>query len=157
MNDPLRFEDVLDRYGKLVYPNKGVSMMPLLRQGRDLMVIERKGKAPCKKYDAVLFKRPTANGPDAYVLHRILRVNKDGSYWIVGDNCCTGDIVREEQILGILSAVVRDGKKTVPVTAPLYRAYVSLWCEHYPIRFAVIRARQFGGKCLRRLKKRRAE
>ena len=149
-SETLRFEDVLDRMGQLVYPNKGVSMMPLLRQGRDLMVVDKKGPSACRQYDAVLFKRPTASGPDAYVLHRILRVNEDGTYWIVGDNCCTGDTVREEQILGILSAVIRDGK-TIPVTNWAYRAYVALWCGCYPLRFAVIRARHFGGKCLRRL------
>ena len=153
MKETAKFEDVLARCGKLVYPNRGVSMMPLLRQGRDLMVIDKKGPEPCRKYDAVLFKRPAANGPDAYVLHRILRVNEDGSYWIVGDNCCVGDTVQEEQILGILSAVVRDGKKTIPVTAPAYRAYVSLWCDFYPLRFAIIRAKQLGGYCLRKLKK----
>lgn len=153
MNETTKFEDILARYGKLVYPNKGVSMMPLLRQGRDLMVIEPKGAQPLKKYDAVLFKRPSAKGPDAYVMHRILRVNDDGSYWIVGDNCFTGDTVRAEQILGILRAVVRDGKKTVPVTSPVYRAYVSLWCGFYPLRFALIRLRRFGGRCLRKLRK----
>lgn len=153
MNETVHFEDVLERYGKLVYPNKGVSMMPLLRQGRDLMVIERRDGVPFKKYDAVLFKRPSFRGRDDYVLHRILRVNEDGSYWIVGDNCCTGDIVREPQILGTLTAVVRGGKKTVPVTSPLYRAYVALWCGCYPVRFAVIRARGFAFGCLKRLKK----
>ena len=153
MNETVHFEDVLERYGKLVYPNKGVSMLPLLRQGCDLMVIERKNGEPFKKYDAVLFKRPSSRGQDDYVMHRILRVNEDGSYWIVGDNCCTGDIVREDQILGTLTAVLRGGKKTVPVTAPLYRAYVALWCGCYPVRFAIIRARHFGGRCLRRLKR----
>ena len=152
MSETTKFEDVLARYGKLVYPNKGVSMRPLLRQGRDLMVIERKGPEPCKKYDAVLFKRPSVSGPDAYVLHRILRVNDDGSYWIVGDNCFTGDTVREDQILGTLRAVVRDGKKTVSVTSPAYRAYVSLWCDFYPLRFALLRLKRFGGGCLRKLR-----
>ena len=153
MNETTTFEEILDRFGKLVYPNKGVSMKPLLRQGRDLMVIERKGPEPCRKYDAVLFKRPSVRGPDAYVLHRILRITDDGSYWIVGDNCCTGDTVREEQILGTLSAVVRDGKKTVPVTSPVYRAYVALWCDFYPLRFALIRLKRFAGRCLRKLRK----
>ena len=153
MSETVHFEDVLERYGKLIYPNRGASMLPLLRQGRDLMVIERKGGEPCKKYDAVLFKRPSARGPDDYVLHRILRINKDGSYWIVGDNCCTGDIVREPQILGTLTAVLRGGKKSVSVSDPLYRVYVALWCGCYPVRFAVIRARQFGGRCFHRLKK----
>lgn len=151
MSETTKFEDILARYGKLVYPNKGISMKPLLRQGRDLMVIERKGPEPCKKYDAVLFKRPRTGGPDDYVLHRILRINDDGSYWIVGDNCFTGDIVREDQILGTLSAVVRDGKKTIPVTAPGYRAYVALWCDFYPLRFALIRLKRFGGRCLKKL------
>ena len=153
MNETVHFEDVLERYGKLVYPNKGVSMLPLLRQGRDLMVIERKNGESFKKYDAVLFRRPNARGRDDYVLHRILRVNEDGSYWIVGDNCCTGDTVREDQILGTLTAVLRDGKKAVLVTAPLCRAYVALWCGCYPVRFAVIRAKYFAFGCLRRLKK----
>ncbi len=40
MNENFRFEEILDRFGQLVYPNKGVSMMPLLRQDRDLMVID---------------------------------------------------------------------------------------------------------------------
>ena len=44
-------------------------------------------------------------------MHRILRVNPDGSYWIVGDNSFSGETVQEEQILGVLSAVMRDGKK----------------------------------------------
>lgn len=145
-----KFEDILNRFGQLVYPNKGTSMMPLLRQGRDLMVIDKKGSEPCKKYDAVLFRRPTETGTDAYVLHRILRVNTDGTYWIVGDNCRTGDIVRDEQILGILSAVVRGGK-TIPVTNRGYRAYVALWCGCYPLRFAAIHAKQLGGSCLRRM------
>lgn len=37
----MTFEEVLERDGKLVYTNKGVSMMPLLRQDQDLLVIEK--------------------------------------------------------------------------------------------------------------------
>ena len=152
MSETVKFEDILTRYGKLIYPNKGVSMKPLLRQGRDLMVIERKGPEPCKKYDAVLFRRPSVRGPDDYVLHRILRINKDGSYWIVGDNCCTGETVREAQILGVLSAVVRGGRQ-IPVTAPGYRLYVTLWCKPWPLRFAVLRVWHLCRRVLSRLKR----
>ena len=111
MADNLSFEELLDRDGHLAFTNKGVSMLPLLRQGRDVMLIEKKGADGYKKLDAVLFRRPKAEGKDAYVMHRILRVNPDGSYWIIGDNCVTGDTVREEQILGILTGVIRDGKE----------------------------------------------
>ena len=150
MNENFRFEEILDRFGQLVYPNKGVSMMPLLRQDRDLMVIDRKGAEPCRRHDAVLFKRGAPGGPGAYVLHRILRVNGDGTYWIVGDNCTRGETVREEQILGILQAVIRDGKR-IPVTDPLYRAYVHLWCDAWPLRFAALSAKHLAGSVLRKL------
>ena len=155
MNEISSFEDILDRFGQLVYTNKGCSMMPLLREDRDLMVIERKGDVPCRKYDTVLFTRPGVVGRGAYVLHRILRVNPDGSYWIVGDNCFTGETVKEENILGVLKAVVRDGRRNIPVTALGYRVYVALWCRFYPLRFAVLRARHLAGRCLRRLGLRR--
>ena len=154
MNEGIRFEEVLERFGQLVYPNKGVSMMPLLRQDRDLMVIDRKGALPCRKYDAVLFKRSITGKPDAYVLHRILRVNGDGTYWIVGDNCVSGETVREEQILGTMQAVIRDGKR-VSVTDPRYRAYVHLWCDAWPLRFAVLRTKNFAGRVLRKLRLRK--
>ena len=83
----------LEQDGVIVHTNKGTSMMPLLRENRDLMVIRKRGAGRFHKYDAVLFRRE--NGE--YVLHRILRVNPD-SYWIVGDNCASGEIVGEEQV-----------------------------------------------------------
>ena len=121
------FEEELERTGVLVFTNKGRSMMPLLREDRDLMVIEKKGPERCRKYDAVLFKRG-----DKYVLHRILQVREQG-YYIAGDNCRKGENVREEQILGVLKQVVRDGK-TIDVEDPAYQRYVHLWCDCYPLR-----------------------
>lgn len=121
------FEEELEKNGSLVYTNKGRSMMPLLRQDRDLMVIEKKGPERCKKYDAVLFKRG-----NRYVMHRILKV-RENDYYIVGDNCRKGEYVREKQILGVLRQVVRDGK-TISVEDPAYLRYVHLWCDAYPLR-----------------------
>ena len=72
------FEEELEQNGTLVFPNKGTSMMPLLRQNRDLMVIEKRGPERLRKYDAVLYKRG-----ESYVMHRILKV-RDRDYWIVG-------------------------------------------------------------------------
>lgn len=121
------FEEELERSGSLVFTNKGRSMMPLLREDRDLMVIKRKGPERCKKYDAVLFKRG-----ERYVLHRILQV-REKDYYIVGDNCRKGEYVRDEQILGVLTQVVRDGK-TINAGDPAYQRYVHLWCDFFPLR-----------------------
>lgn len=121
------FEEVLENSGSLVFTNKGRSMLPLLRQDRDLMVIERKGPERCKKYDAVLFKRG-----ESYVMHRILEV-REKDYFIVGDNCRKGEYVRDDQILGVLTQVVRDGK-TINRDDPAYKFYVHLWCDLFPLR-----------------------
>ena len=151
MSESLSFEELLDRDGHLAFTNKGVSMLPLLRQGRDVMLIEKKGADGYKKLDAVLFRRPKAEGKDAYVMHRILRVNPDGSYWIVGDNCVTGDTVREEQILGILTGVIRDGKE-LSFDDWRYKLYVNTWCRWYPLRIALLRGKHFAGCCVRKLR-----
>lgn len=143
------FAQELERTGHLIYTNKGVSMMPLLRQDRDLMILKKAEPGKLRKLDAVLFIRP--NGQ--YVLHRILE-EKDGVYWIVGDNCVSGEYVKEEQIIGVLTGVVRDGK-TIDVEDPWYQRYVHLWCDHYRVRFAVLRVRNrvraLGSRALRLL------
>lgn len=118
----------LDASGLLVHTNKGTSMMPLLRENRDLMVIRKRGAGRFHKYDAVLFVRDNGD----YVLHRILRVNPD-SYWIAGDNCVSGETVREEQVIGILTEIVRDGR-TINVTDKGYRLFVRVWCALFPLR-----------------------
>lgn len=153
MNKTMTFEELLERDGRLVYSNKGISMMPLLRQGRDLMIITRKGDQPCKKLDAVMYKRPDVKGRGAYVLHRILRINEDGSYWIVGDNCVFGETVKEENVLGIMTGFVRDGKTTY-VDDPKYQLYVQTWCRHYRFRFFVLncaKAVRYVGRAVRKL------
>lgn len=148
------FEEELERSGRLVYTNVGVSMRPLLREGRDIMVIDRLDREPLK-YDAVLFIRPGIVGRGRYILHRVLRVNGDGTYWIVGDNCTAGETVKRENIIGVMTAV-RRGKKTVRTDAPGYRLYVALWCAPYPLRFAVLKCsrvfRRYAGAALRRIK-----
>ena len=145
----MSFEEMLETTGTVAYTNVGVSMMPLLREGRDVMVIRRK-EGPCKKYDAVLFRRPGKIGRGAYVLHRVLRVNDDGTYWIVGDNCVSGETVRDENVLGVLESVIRDGEP-LDLNSASYRAYVRLWCAPWPARMALRRAKSLAGRVVRKI------
>lgn len=143
-NPKISYEDVLNTRGKLIYTNVGTSMMPLLRQKRDLMIIEKVSNVRCKKYDAVLYKRK--NGQ--YVLHRILKVKKS-DYVICGDNCCRREYgVTDDQILGVLTAVVRDGK-TITVNDRRYLLYVHLWCDFFHIRVCVLMIKRFFEKMKR--------
>lgn len=130
------YEEELERHGKLVYTNVGDSMMPLLRQHRDLMVIEKRPAGRCKKYDAVFYRRPSGQ----YVMHRILKVRKD-DYVICGDNRCLKEFgVKDDWILGVLTAVIRDGRE-ISVKDPMYKLYVHLWCDFFWIRSLIIRIR----------------
>lgn len=127
------FEEELARAGELVYTNVGTSMLPLLRQNRDLMIIRSKEPGRCRKYDAVLYKRHSGQ----YVLHRILKV-RDKDYVICGDHCYRREYgITEEQIFGVLRGVERDGRQW-SVTDWKYRIYVHLWCDFFPIRAMIL-------------------
>lgn len=128
------YEEELERTGNLVYTNVGDSMMPLLRQNRDLMIFVKKGAQRCKKYDAVLYKRPATG---QYVMHRILKV-RENDYVICGDNRWSRERgVTDDQILAIMTGVIRDGKK-ISVTDFKYQLYVHLWCDFFWIRGGIL-------------------
>ena len=127
------FEELLDKDGYLVYTNIGTSMLPLLRERRDIIEIRKKTTPRCKKYDVVLYKRG-----EKYILHRILRVLPDG-YLIAGDhNTFVERDVTDDMILGVMTRVIRNGKTIYPDN-PLYRLYVHLWCDWYPARMFLLR------------------
>ena len=138
------FETEIERNGFIVYTNKGDSMMPLLRQDRDLMVI-RKITEPLKRNDAVLFKRP--NG--AYVMHRIIRVYSDGTYRIGGDNRWFSEIVPGEWILGILTEIIRDGKHISVTEDKDYLQYL----KKLPYRRTMMKIRRYGSLIKQKIKR----
>ena len=137
------FEEILKNEGRLIYSNVGDSMRPLIRQGRDLVVIERKN-GRLRKYDVPLYRRDSGQ----YVLHRVLKV-REGDYVLCGDNRWYRETgITDGHILGVLTAVVRDGKE-LPVTDWRYRFYVHLWCDLFPLRAFVLR----GLHVLKRMRK----
>ncbi len=138
------FDDVLARDGRLIYSNVGDSMLPLIRQGRDILVIER-SQGRLKKYDVPLYRRDSGQ----YVLHRVLQV-RENDYVLCGDNRWSKEYdITDRHILGVLTAVVRNGKE-LPVTDWRYRLYVRLWCDLFPLRAFLLK----GLRVLKRMMKR---
>lgn len=131
----MNIKEILREDGFIVCPNKGVSMMPLLRQDRDLMEIVRRDEERLHKYDAVLFLRDNGD----YVMHRIVKVLPEG-YIICGDNSYQMERVREDQILGVLVGVVRDGR-TIKTDTPSQKLYARAITAAYPLRVVLLRAR----------------
>lgn len=131
------FLSELEKYGKLIYTNVGDSMMPLIKQGRDVLIIQ-KTDGRLKKYDVPLYQRDSGQ----YVLHRILKV-REKDYVICGDNRWQKETgITDRHIIGVLTGIIRNGRE-ISVRDLSYRIYVHLWCDFFPIRAFLIRARNF--------------
>jgi len=137
----MTFEEILATQGKLVYTNVGTSMMPLLRQRRDLLIIAPKPEGRLKMWDVPLYRRD--NGQ--YVMHRVLWVRKN-DYIMCGDNQYYLEKgIQDRHIIGVLETVNRDGKelhvratKEHPNVPLKYKLYVFLWCFFFPIRAVLV-------------------
>lgn len=132
MSDVKTYEQYLAENGSLTYTFKGVSMKPMLTQGRDLFTVVAKGPQRCKKYDVVLYRRP----PNQYVLHRIIQVRQE-DYVILGDNCIGKEYgIRDEDIIGVLTSFTFRGK-TIAVSDWRYQMYCRVWVLLHPLRILV--------------------
>lgn len=141
------YEEELERTGSFTLTNVGVSMLPMICQGRDLFTISKR-EGRCSKYDVVLYKRP----PAAYVLHRIVEV-RDNDYVILGDNCYNKEYgITDKDIIGVMTSFVRKGK-TYTVKHRGYRLYAVVWYKIYPIRRIYMRFKITIKKILKGLKR----
>lgn len=140
------FEEEIKRSGYLLYRNVGDSMLPLIRQGRDLVLISRKPEGRLKKYDVPLYKRDSGQ----YVLHRIVRV-RENDYVICGDNRWRRETgISDRHIIGVLTAVIREGRQ-FPVTHGCCGVYSRLWCRMLWLRRGLLWCRDLPGRIKRKL------
>ena len=101
MSDNVKsIQQVLRETGIYVGPTAGTSMLPMLKNRRDTIVVKAKTER-LKPLDVALYMRG-----DLYILHRVLKVTKDG-YIIRGDNCYVDEIVPEETVIGVLTEFFR--------------------------------------------------
>ena len=117
-------EEVLDSGGEFLLSPKGTSMLPLLVQGKDRVVLKKYGEKTPQKYDIAFYRRE--NG--AFVLHRIMKISADGSLVMCGDNqtVLEKDIL-PTQLIGYVSLIHKEDR-TISPDAFRYRCYVRFWC-----------------------------
>ncbi len=139
----MRYEEYLEQNGSMTYSNVGVSMMPLLKQGRDLFTVKKKGKQRCKKYDVVLYRRP----PSHYVLHRVIKVRAH-DYVILGDNCTVREYgITDRDIIGVMTGYVHNGRKRTTDFWG-YRLYSFLWVNFSGLRILLQKSKRRLGRIL---------
>ena len=108
---------VLEEQGVVIVNPKGISMLPLIKEATDSVVLKKPDR-PLKKLDVVAYRRP--NGTS--VLHRIIKV-KDGRYDINGDNLASIERnVPHDWIFGIMVGVYQ-GDRYIDVNDKEYIKY----------------------------------
>ena len=138
MSDKVSIKEYLDKNGELTYSCTGVSMLPLLREGRDLFTVRKKGEERCRAGDVVLYSK----NPGKLILHRIIKVRPD-DYVILGDNCITKEYgITDSDIIAVMTGFVRSGR-VHRADEPLYRLYTFLMIHTAGIR--IVFRRIFGG------------
>lgn len=136
------FQEALDSGRNIIFSPRGVSMLPMIRQGIDRVQLSPLPKE-LKKYDLPLYRR--RNG--IYVLHRIVKVGT--TYTCIGDNQYqleTG--LSYDQMIGVVTALYR-GNRKISVNSFGYQVYCRVWHFSRPIRHLFLRGISF----LRRLLK----
>lgn len=115
-------KEKLDSGGTVTFTPNGTSMLPMLRDGEDVVVL-KKPPGRLHLFDVPLYQRD--NGQ--YVLHRIIDFERDGSYVLCGDNQFAKERgIRDDQIIAVMTAFYRKGK-AYSITSLRYRAYVNFW------------------------------
>lgn len=99
---------------------RGVSMLPLLREGKDSVLLSPLPEK-LRKYDVPLYRRDDGK----YVLHRIVAVG--GTYTCIGDNQFVYEPgLRQDQMIAVMTGFYR-GEKFHSVDEAGYKLYCRIW------------------------------
>ena len=137
-------QEVLDSGATFrIYP-KGVSMLPLIVESRDSVVLSKCGEVPAKKHDIVLYRRNDGH----FVLHRIMKIEKDGTYTMCGDNQLALERkIQAHQIIACVTEIYR-AERRISTNSIAYRVYVFLWTKR-PLRWIAFLPRRAARKLKR--------
>lgn len=112
----------------VMFPVKGYSMLPFIRNGEDSVQLSRKDGIEVG--DIALAH--LSNG--TYVLHRVWEIKGD-KVILMGDGNISGkEICHIGDILGVAQKIMKRGGKVIECTDPSYLKKVKLWRRLLPIR-----------------------
>ncbi len=105
-------EEALPRMTELLQSGKdcrlvvtGRSMLPFLRHKTDAVILTA-FVPPAKKNEIVFYRRPDGT----CVLHRVFRIEKDGTLFVCGDAQTALEPILPEQILARVTNIEKKGK-----------------------------------------------
>lgn len=120
-------QESMERGQSVRFSPRGISMLPMLRQGIDSVVLSPLPET-LQKYDLPLYRRE--NGK--YILHRI--IGAGDTYVCIGDNQFVYETgVKREQMIALVTGFYR-GDKYHSVEEKSYRLYCRFWHYSRPLR-----------------------
>lgn len=129
---PLITESLSEGRTVEIYP-RGVSMRPLIREGKDSVVLCTPEKI--RKNDIALYARG-----DAFVLHRVIGKTKSEGYVLAGDNqYITERGVFDSDVIAVVCAIKRNGRE-IRTDGFSYRNYLAFIALRRRIRSFCFRA-----------------
>lgn len=140
--------EVLQAGGEVTFTPSGTSMMPMLHDRTDKVIL-KKAEFPLKKYDLPLYCRDDGK----FILHRVVEARGDGTYIMCGDNQWIRELgIRDDNIIGVVKAFERNGK-VYNCTDKSYILYCRFWDFIYPARKFLKRGGGFIARKLSGVKK----
>lgn len=112
----------------------GNSMSPFLVHGRDTVYLSRLER-PARRGDVLLYRRSSG----AYILHRVCRVEPDGTLTMVGDAQTVLERgVAPEQVIAVMTAALRKGRRQAPGRF-WWQFFATAWLWLRPLRPLLVR------------------
>lgn len=127
-------ERCINEIGYAVVPTKGTSMLPLLKEGRDLVELEACSQERLKKGDVVLYKK----NDGTLVLHRVIKTENGEFFTVLGDHQFNNDErVNNNQIIAVACGFFIKGRYVNEKTR-WYRLYKKIWLCNLNVRRIIL-------------------
>lgn len=138
-------ESWLKEDGELIYTSEGHSMHPLIQSGQDVLHII-KLDCPPKRGDVLLYKDSKGH----YVLHRVIRIKKDGTLILSGDNNSWKDEpINKESVLGKLDRIYKKDGSEIDLDKD--KMLTRFYCVHlYPLKTLLLKGRRLIRKAFKK-------
>ncbi len=123
-------ERSIKELGYAVVPITGTSMLPLLKEGRDLVELESCSQERLKKGNIVLYKK----NDGTLVLHRIIKTENGEFFTVLGDHQFkNAERVNKNQIIAVARGFFIKGRY-VNEKMRWYRLYKKIWLSSLTAR-----------------------
>ncbi len=129
--------DKLQSGGEVTFTVTGYSMQPMLYNKRDAVTL-KKPTDKILKNDVIFYRRDDGQ----FVLHRVIKCQKDGKFTCRGDNQWEKEFdLRYDQIIGVVTDFMRNGKAVNVKKSVGYRFYYSIWpvAHHFKPLYKYVR------------------